>query len=160
MHGRRTFITGAAGLFLVRPAFAAWSLGERVALPGLTLLDGSALDLAALKGKVVVLGFWASWCPFCAKQNPLIDRLYRAQRANGLEVVAVSIDKTRKAAADYMKAKGYAFSAGMINPAYESIYRLRKGLPQTYVVGRDGRVLQYEKGEMFEEDVNALTRLL
>jgi len=124
------------------------------------LLDGTALDLAAMRGKVVVLEFWASWCPFCAKQNPLIEALYVQHRARGLEVVSVSIDKTRKAAEDYMRRHRYSFKAGMVNPAYAAIYHLRKGLPQTYVIGRDGRLAQFDMGEMFEEDIRAIARHL
>ena len=91
------------------------------------------------RAKVLVLEFWASWCPFCAKQNPHIEALYRAHRTQGLEVLAVSIDKSDQAAADYLKSRGYTLPATMINPAYVRIFRLRRGLPQTYVIGRDER---------------------
>ena len=141
-------------------AVGNWNQGETVVLPPLTLLDGTALDLAAMRGKLVVLEFWASWCPFCAKQNPLIEALYVEHRARGLHVVGVSIDKTRKAADDYVRRHRYSFKAGMVNPAYAAIYHLRKGLPQTYVIGRDGRLAQFDMGEMFEEDIRAIARHL
>lgn len=163
---RRRFLRAAlaggvvGGATLPRPAFAVWDKGQAVALPPLTLLDGAVLDLTALRGKVVVLEFWASWCPFCAKQNPLIEALYREYKTRGLEVVAVSIDKSRKAADEYMRKHRYSFKAGMISPAYEAIFKLRKGLPQTYVIGRDGRIAQLDMGEMFEEDIRAIARFL
>lgn len=163
MLNRRQLIATVSAIpaLLLAPAVhAAWSTGETVALPPLTLLDGSQLDVAALKGKVAVVQFWASWCPFCAKQNPLIEALHRTHRSRGLEVVTISIDKSRDAAADYMRSKGYTFRAGMVTPAWNAIFRLRKGLPQVYVIGRDGRVLQSEMGEMFEEDVKAIARHL
>lgn len=163
MLNRRQLIATVSAIpaLLLAPAVhAAWSTGETVALPPLALLDGSQLDLAALKGKVVVVQFWASWCPFCAKQNPLIEALYRAHRSRGLEVVSISIDKTPAAASEYMRSKGYTFRAGMVTPAWNAIFRLRKGLPQIYVIGRDGRVLQSEMGEMFEEDVKGIARHL
>ncbi|MBL8382077.1 MAG: TlpA family protein disulfide reductase [Burkholderiales bacterium] len=160
MPTRRRWLAGAALLALAGPAAASWNRGEAVTLPALTLLDGSALDTSSLRGKVVLLQFWASWCPFCARQNPLIEALHRAHRARGLEVVTVSIDRTPAAAADYMRAKGYSFRAGMINPAYERIYRLRRGLPQVYVIGRDGRVALIELGEMLEDEVGDIARLL
>lgn len=163
MFNRRELIATIAAvpaLLLAPTVHAAWSIGETVTLPPLTLLDGNPLDLPALKGKVVVVQFWASWCPFCAKQNPLIEALHRTHRSRGLEVVTISIDKSRDAAADYMRSKGYTFRAGMVTPAWNAIFRLRKGLPQVYVIGRDGRVLQSEMGEMFEEDVKAIARHL
>ena len=160
MASRRQVLVAASSALIARPALAAWDQGEAVQLPSLTLLDGSTFDPATLKGKLVVLEFWASWCPFCAKQNPNVEALHRAQQARGLEVLAVSIDKTAKAASDYMRAKGYTFRAGMVNPAYERIYRLRRGLPQVYVIGRDGKVARTELGEMFEDDIRDLAKLL
>ena len=160
MTSRRQVLVAATSAFIARPALAAWDQGEAVQLPSLTLLDGSTFDPATLKGKLVVLEFWASWCPFCAKQNPLVEALHRAQQARGLEVLAVSIDKTAKAASDYMRAKGYTFRAGKVNPAYERIYRLRRGLPQVYVIGRDGKVARTELGEMFEDDIRDIAKLL
>jgi thiol-disulfide isomerase/thioredoxin len=163
MQTRRRLIASATALAVLgmpARAHAAWDKGEAVTLPPLTFLDGSVLDPSSLKGKVVVLEFWASWCPYCAKQNPLIEALHREHQARGLEVVAVSIDKTAKAASDYLKARGYTFKAGMATPAYEAIRRLRKGLPQTYVIGRDGRIRQIEMGEMFEEEIRAFAQYL
>lgn len=160
MMDRRAFLAALPGLLATGAAHAAWDQDEAVVLPALTLLDGTPLDTGALKGKVVVLEFWASWCPFCAKQNPLIEALYRDHTAHELEVVAVSIDKARKAADDYVRGHGYTFKAGMINPAYAAIFKLRKGLPQTYVIGRNGRIAQFNMGEMFDEDVKAIARHL
>ena len=160
MTSRRQFLATASATLLAGPAAAAWDQGEVVHLPPLALLDGSAFDPAVLKGKVVMLEFWATWCPFCAKQNPHMEALHRAHQARGLEILAVSIDKSAKAAADYMRAKGYSFRAGMLNPAYERIYRLRRALPQVYVIGRDSRVARIDLGEMFEEDIRDIARLL
>ena len=163
---RRTLLSGSivatltGGMALPDAAFAAWDKGQAVVLPSLALLDGTVLDVSDLRGKVVVVEFWASWCPFCAKQNPLIEAIYREHRARGLEVVAVSIDKSRKAAEDYLRTHRYTFKVGMINRAYEAIFRLRKGLPQTYVIGRDGRVAKFDMGEMFDEDVKAIAQYL
>jgi len=160
MIGRRDFLMLAAGAALPVAAFGAWNKGDVVALPPLTLLDGRLLNPATLRGKVVVLEFWASWCPFCTRQNPHIEALYRAHRSRGLEVLAISIDKTQKAAADYLKSRGYTFLAAMLNPGYERIFRLRLGLPQTYVIDREGRLALVEIGEMFEEDIGDIAKLL
>ncbi len=159
MLTRRQLLTLPA-LALPGAARAAWDKGESVALPSLTLFDGKPLDLSGLKGKVVVLEFWASWCPFCAKQNPHVEALYKANRSRGLEVVAVSIDKTAQAAQRYLAAHGYTFPAGLVNSAYERIYRLRRGLPQVYVIDRTGRLAMVEMGEMLEDDIRDIANLL
>ena len=160
MQARRKFLAFACAIATPGLALAAWDKGASVELPALTLLDGNALDRDALKGRVVVLEFWASWCPFCARQNPHIEALYRANRARGLEVVAVSIDKSAKAATDYMKSHAFTFEVGMVNPAYERIFRLRRGLPQLYVLDRSGKIARIEMGEMFEEDIRDIAGLL
>jgi thiol-disulfide isomerase/thioredoxin len=85
-------------------------------LPPVALLDGSAWKPSGVGGKTLVVYWWASWCPFCAVQSPHIEALWRAQKDQGLEVLALSIDKQPAAAATYMKAKGYSFPAGMLTP--------------------------------------------
>lgn len=157
---RRAVLAALAGLAWSGTARAEWARGDAVTLPPLTLLDGTRFDPGTLKGKVVVLEFWASWCPFCARQNPHIEALHRAWQARGLEVLAVSIDKTAQAAADYMKQHGYTFRAGLATPEYLRIFRMRRALPQVYVIGRDGRIARIEQGEMFEEDVRDLAAFL
>ena len=72
MDPRRRALS-AATTALARPAPRArgGTVAKRSLPPPLTLLDGTRFDPATLKGKVVVLEFWASWCPFCTRQNPI-----------------------------------------------------------------------------------------
>ena len=139
--------------------------GSSLVLPPVVLLDGSAWKPADVGGKTLVVYWWASWCPFCAVQSPHIEALWRAQKARGLEILALSIDKQPAAAAAYMKAKGYSFPAGMLTP--EVAKRLPKpaGLPVVVVLkvsadGREGKVVFAESGEMFPEDVEGLKKYL
>ena len=64
------------------------------AAPEISLTDsnGKALNLSSLKGKVVILQFWASWCPGCRKENPVLVKLYDKYKDKGLEVYSVSLD--------------------------------------------------------------------
>jgi thiol-disulfide isomerase/thioredoxin len=136
------------------------SMGSRLPLPDLPLLDGSTLRPADLAGKLVVLYWWASWCPFCAVQSPLIDQLQRSQRNRGLRVVGLSIDKKAEDAAAYLTAKGYAFASTWHSPELARVLPKPKGLPVVVVIGRDGRVVYAEAGQMFQEDVEGLARFL
>lgn len=160
MNRRRSLLAAASAWALVGPARAEWDSGSAVVLPSLMQFDGTPLDVAALRGKVVIIEFWASWCPFCARQNPHIEALYRAHRARGLEVIGVSIDKDPKAAVDYLRKHGYTFKAGLATPEWMRIYRLRRGLPQLYVIGRDGRVARIEQGEMLDDEIRDLANLI
>jgi len=147
----------AAGLAsLVVPA---WSAGqERITWSDITLADGRVLPASELKGKTVVVEFWATWCPFCKKQNPHIQKLHESWRGRGLTVLTFSIDKSAAAVLDYQRAHAYTFPVAMAGTQSEAWFGKRKTLPEVFVVDRQGRIVHAEGGEMFEEDVAALAR--
>lgn len=123
-----------------------------------TLLDDSVVQAQTLRGQAVVVEFWASWCPFCNRQNPHLQALWDSQRRRGLRMLTFSIDRDPAAARAYVAEHRYTFPAAMASRASERWFGSRKGLPMLYVVGRDGRVVFEEAGEMFPEDVAALAR--
>ena len=134
--------------------------GAALALADVTLLDGSLWRAAAADGQVLVVYWWASWCPFCAMQSPHIEKLWRTQRSRGLQVLALSIDRTQEAAAGYLRQKGYTFPAGMLTPDVAKVLPKPKGLPVVVVRGRAGKVVFAEAGEMFPEDIEGLAKFL
>lgn len=134
--------------------------GSALRVPDAQLLDGGMFRAADAEGKVLVLYWWASWCPFCAEQSPHMQALWEKGKARGLRMLALSIDRNEQAARDYMKKKNYSFPAAMFTPELSSVLPKPSGLPVTLVRGRDGRVLQAERGQLFPEDVEALTRWL
>jgi len=135
-------------------------VGSRLTLPPLALLDGSSLRAADLAGQVVVLYWWASWCPFCAVQSPLVDQLQRAHRNRGLRVLGLSIDRKPEDAVAYLARKGYGFSSAWVSPDIGRALPKPKGLPVTVVLGRDGRVVMSEAGQLFPEDIEGIARFL
>lgn len=141
-------------------AAAALEVGDTVRLPPVRLLDGSTATPAQWAGKPLVVEVWASWCPFCALQNPRLQKLYDSTGgARGrLQVLAVSIDREPKDAAAYMAKRGYTFPAAMDTPALRAVLGKRKGLPELYVIDANGKVVQKEVGEMLEEEVAALAK--
>ena len=139
---------------------ASWTLGDIIRLPALTLLNGQPVNWDSLKGKVIILEFWGSWCPFCARQNPILDRFYKQHQARGLEVITVSLDKTADAAQQYMKKGGYSFKAGMVTPEWDAIYKQRRGLPQLFVIDRKGKLVLIEVREMLEDDILEIAKFL
>ncbi len=136
------------------------AVGTRLVLPDLPLLDGTLLRPADLAGQIAVLYWWASWCPFCAVQSPIIDRLDRAHRSRGLRVVGLSIDRKAEDASAHLAKKGYVFSSAWLSPALQKALPKPKGLPVTVVLGRDGRVVMSEAGQMFPEDVEGIAGFL
>ena len=148
-----TLLGGAA----LDPASAA-TVGDRVDWRDVALLDGRTLPATALKGRVVVVEFWASWCPFCARQNPLLQQLFEAQGGRGLEFLTYSIDREPAKARAYLVEHRYTFPAAMATAQSDAWFGPREGLPEVYVVDGDGRIVFKEAKEMFPEDVQALAR--
>jgi thiol-disulfide isomerase/thioredoxin len=124
----------------------------------ITLVDGRVLRAAELRRQTVVVEMWASWCPFCAKQNPYMQKLHEAGRDRGLLVLGFSLDKTPQAAREYMDKHGYTFAAALTNPRVEEWFGARRTLPEVYVIDRAGRLVFREEGEMFPEDIAGLMR--
>jgi thiol-disulfide isomerase/thioredoxin len=153
---RRRQLTGAALALAALPR-AVPAQQSRIDWADIALLDGRMLKAADLTGRPVVVQMWASWCPFCARQNPHIEALHRAH-GRDLVVIGFTIDKTEQAARDYLKKHGYTFAAAMATPQVERWFGRRRALPEVYVVDRSGRVVLREEGEMFPEDVMALAR--
>jgi thiol-disulfide isomerase/thioredoxin len=150
-------LAAAVGGVSLGPALAA-TVGDRVDWRDVTLLDGRTLPASALAGRVVVVEIWASWCPFCARQNPLLQQLHDAHGGRGLEFLTFSIDREPAQARAYMAKHKYTFPAAMATPQIDQWFGPREGLPELYVVERDGRIVFREAKEMFPEDMQALAR--
>jgi hypothetical protein len=133
-------------------------VGASLTLPELVLLDGSVFNPLQAHNRVTLIYWWSSTCPFCALQSPEIQKLWVAQQSRGLQMVTLSVDKKPADATTYLRKKGYTFPAAWVTPEVHRIFPKPKGLPITVVRGRDGKVLQAEKGQMFPEDVEQLAR--
>lgn len=134
--------------------------GTPLPLPELPLLDGGSFLPEQAEGRVLVLYWWASWCPFCALQSPHVEALWRAHQGKGLRVLGLSIDRKPEDAQAYRSKRGHTFPSAWVTPAVARALPKPKGLPVTIVRGRDGRVLMAEAGQLFPEDVEGIARWL
>src|SRR5688572_10806046 len=110
------------------------------------VLDARPLSLTDLRGKVVVLNFWASWCLECRPEMPVLESLHRELGSRGLAIVGINAREEQRAVARYAEELRLTFPlvldrAGKINDLYGVI-----GLPTTFVVGRDGRAVAFGVG--------------
>ncbi len=108
----------------------------------LPTLDGGATDLAALRGKVVVLNFWATWCPPCVDEMPSLEKLHRALGSEGLVVLGVSVDEDEATLRSFIQKVGVTFPTlrdpGGRGPS--AAYRTT-GYPETFVLDPQGVLL-------------------
>ena len=103
--------------------------------------DAQTVSLAGLRGKVLLLNFWASWCQECRPEMPVFERLHREFLAQGLSVVGVNAREGTAAIRGYAKELSLTFPLvldprGEINANYGVV-----GLPTTFFIGRDGRAV-------------------
>ncbi len=157
---RRNAIRLLLVLPLLLPVAKAASIRDALALPPTTLINGTVLKPDHWKGKVLVIERFATWCPFCKLQNPKLEKLLRANQTKGLEILALSVDKTAAELPKYMQQHGFTFNAAMMTPEWQRVLGDVKGLPVIWVIGRDGKLKQVEAREMFDEDLDELARWL
>lgn len=148
-----------AGLAVV--AWPATALEVGRAAPPFTAatLDGARFELAAHRGEVVILNFWASWCAPCREELPAFDAFYRAHRDEGLALVAVSMDDAELRAKVEQIARDYSFPAAMAGDAQAAGYGRIWRLPITFVIDRRGLLrIDGGRGERRAYDGAALER--
>lgn len=111
-------------------------------------LQGNPVRFAAYRGKVVLLNFWATWCPPCRKEMPSMERLHRAYRERGLVVLAVSQDE-----APLEEVRRFAVSLGLTFPVWHDRDREAArhysvpGVPTSYLIAHDGQLAYRVLGE-------------
>lgn len=109
-----------------------------------TLLNGQRFQSDALKGQVILVNFWASWCPACRAEMPEIEACYRAHRAQGLQVLALSLDEPEDEPKAREAAKELSFPVAMMKNTtlngFDRIWRM----PVSAVIDRQGRLVRQD----------------
>jgi len=125
---------------LGRFALAAAEVGQ--AAPALVVqeLDGQTFDLSALRGKVVIVHFWATWCPPCRKEMPALDAFYRRHHGEGVEMIGLSADRPHDRAEVRKVMRSYRFPAAMLDDAEVDGFGKPNALPVTLVIDGNGVV--------------------
>ncbi|MDR1419414.1 MAG: TlpA family protein disulfide reductase [Treponema sp.] len=114
----------------------------------LPVLAGGKQRLSDLKGKVVFLNFWATWCGPCRSEMPSMEALYRRFRDSGLEVLAVNCAENRRDVVDFMKNNGLSFPAVLDESGEASGRYGIRAIPTTYILNRDGEIILKVTGSM------------
>ncbi len=118
----------------------------------LRLFSGGRLTSAGLRGRLVVLNFWASWCvPACTDEAPALQAIWEQYRTKGVTVVGVNIQDGEAPARAFIQHFGLTFPAGMDPRGVIAIDFGVYGVPETYVIDRSGRTVYKYAGAVSED---------
>ncbi|MBK6795835.1 MAG: TlpA family protein disulfide reductase [Acidobacteria bacterium] len=157
-----------AGLESVKPVSNKKSIAEAFDAP-ITRMDGSTFRLADFKGKVVMVDFWATYCPPCVKQIPQLAELSKRYKDKGLEIVGLTTDEKtdQQKVEDFIKRLGINYTIGYANNWLSSAFL--KGseddtgappIPQLFIISRDGKVVDHQVGDSPDRGVPYLEKII
>jgi thiol-disulfide isomerase/thioredoxin len=109
-----------------------------------TAVDGSTVDLSKMRGKVVLVDFWATWCPPCRGEVPNVLAAYKEYHDKGFEIVGISLDQDKNALLSFTKEKGMVWPQAFDGKGWDSSISSGFGIteiPTMWLVGKDGRVI-------------------
>jgi peroxiredoxin len=120
---------------------------------------GPAVDLASLRGRVVLLNFWATWCPPCEKEMPAMERLHRTLAGSDFTLLAVSVDDDPSVVESFRTRLGLSFPI-LLDPRKQvSASYTTFRYPETFLIDREGRIVQRYIGEVPWDDPHYVDRI-
>lgn len=137
---RRAWLAAAAAGVMSPQVRAAGSAASISA----TLLDGTPFSSEALKGQVLLVNFWATWCGPCRSEMPALDSYFRQHRERGLSVLALSVDELTAEAQVREVAKPFSFAVAMMTSARLSGFGRIWRMPVCAVFDREGRLVRQD----------------
>lgn len=162
---RALFAVAAAVAGLAGAGLAWWRYApkplEQAAVPELWGLEfetptGSRLSLDSLRGRPLLINFWATWCPPCVEELPLLNAFYQENKAKGWQVLGLAVDKPEPVRS-FLSRQPLAFPLALAGT--EGLDLSRKlgnhvgGLPFSVLIGGDGSILHRKIGKLSERDL-------
>jgi len=140
-----------ATLAIPGPARAI-DIGQRLPLEKIQTLDGAYFEIPKNNTKNTLIQLWASWCPFCKRQNNYLESFIKRIPPGSMNILTISIDKTPAIAKEYMRQNHYSFPAAMMTPELNKAIGKIRGVPVLFILDAKNKLIYKEIGEVFEED--------
>jgi thiol-disulfide isomerase/thioredoxin len=155
MINRKIIFTSLIGMFLFSVAGAQPRQGQIATEIALPSVSGDTLRLSSLKGKVVLLDFWASWCGPCRIANKGLAKIYQKFKAKGFEIYSVSLDKEKEKWLKAIKKDKMSWLQVIDPGGWETPTAAKWGiyaLPTSFLIDKEGRLIAMDlKGEDLEK---------
>lgn len=130
----------------------ALEIGQTLPFEKIQTLDGAYFEIPKNNTKNTLIQVWASWCPFCKRQNNYLEGFSKRIPPGSINIVTISIDKTPAIAKEYMRQNHYRFPAAMMTPELNQAIGKIRGVPVLLILDAKNKVIYKEVGEVFEED--------
>ncbi len=124
------------------------------------LLDGKTLSLSKDKGKVVILNYFATWCPACKAEMPELKELYRSYKSRGFDIISISTDRQIGNIPAFVKRFDIPFKVALENPVNRHIVGNIEYLPTNIVINRNGNIYKRIVGIIPQAEWRALIEKL
>ena len=109
----------------------------------LTTFDGQTVRLSALRGKVVMINFWASWCGPCRDEAPELQRTWERYKDRGVVFLGIAYTDTERNAQAFLKEYGTTYPNGLdLGTRISAQYHIQ-GVPETFIIDRDGNIVEF-----------------
>ena len=115
----------------------------------LSFLNGGSGTLSDYKGKVVILNFWATWCPPCRAEMPSMETLYQRYKDQGLEMLAVNLRENNAVVRQFIRNGGYTFPVLMDNDGRTGNTYGIEAIPTSFIIDRDGKIIGRLVGSIY-----------
>lgn len=148
--------------FLILTCLFAYSAGLAQEAPDFTLSDisGNSLRLSDFKGKVVLIDFWATWCPFCRESIPILNSLYNDYKDKGLEIIGIALEYDGgRTLRRFAKEKNIAYPLAVGEERLATEYSAY-GVPTRFLINRKGEIVEKFMGFQDKEILEAAIKEL
>ncbi len=147
------------GFFLAVCAFASTGAKQPAPRFNAKTLDGEKFDNQSIKGKVVLLEFWTTWCHYCAEEAPLVEKLSREFDDQGLTVLAVNVGESKKTVKKYLEQHPRTCRVVLTDDTNLAAMYAATVYPIYVVIDRDGNIAATQRGAAGEDALrNSLSR--
>jgi thiol-disulfide isomerase/thioredoxin len=124
-------------------------------------IDNKILDLSQFSGKVIIVDFWATWCPPCTKEIPHFIELQEKYK-NEVQFIGLNVGEKESEIKEFIKSMGINYIIGYSNENIEKSFGGISGLPTTFIIGKDGKIkakaIGYRSKEWFEKQIISALR--
>jgi len=131
-------------------------IGKSAAAPDFSLVDmqGKPISLKSYRGKVVVLNFWATWCPPCRKEVPDLVVIQKEYQAKGVEIIGIAMEREGKLAlTPFVERQGINYRVALDDGRVSNLYDGIDAIPTTFFIDKKGLIRQKVEGGLSKRDI-------